>query len=444
MAESGGLLDFIRTPEGQGLLSATFGGLAGARSGTPWNNLGRAGMAGVMGYGNAQDRQAQQGEAEQMKKYRQAQMDNYQSEIDKRNLATESEKRKQAALPGLFTGGSPALAPLMAMPDAGILASPGRASTPSSLNVQAALQAGYTPDEISKLDGLRNIGLNKVERTVKGMVNGREVEQQMDNFGRPVGQGMEQYKAPIEVSTGANKMLLDPFTRQPLSTFKMEQSPDSRASNALGWANNGLSRERLTFDQTGGGDGGASQSGMNKKFGKAQAGYRWKDDGSLEFIPGGPADQKAQAQKGGEGTVGGVVADLRDKYTKLDADNGIVSTNNRIGTNIGASFGASGVGQFLNGAVGTKTQSSRDSIAMTRPLLLQAIMKATGMSAKQMDSNAELKLYLATATDPQKGLEANLEALDRIESLYGGGSEKFKPNTPQASTKNGWSMQKVN
>jgi hypothetical protein len=238
MADMGGLLDFIKTPEGQGLLSATFGGLAGARNGTPWNNLGRAGMAGVMGYGNAQDRQAQQGEAEQMKKYRQAQMDNYQSEIDTRNLATESEKRKQAALPGLFTGGSPALAPLMAMPDAGILASPGRAATPSSLDVQAALQAGYTPDEISKLDGLRNIGLNKVERTVKGMVNGREVEQQMDNFGRPVGQGMEQYKAPIEVSTGANKMLLDPFTRQPLSTFKMEQSPDSRASNALGWANN--------------------------------------------------------------------------------------------------------------------------------------------------------------------------------------------------------------
>lgn len=81
---------------------------------------------------------------------------------------------------------------------------------------------------------------------------------------------------------------------------------------------------------------------------------------------------------------------------------------------------------------------------MTRPLLLQAIMKATGMSAKQMDSNAELKLYLATATDPQKGLEANLEALDRIESLYGGGNERFKANTPQASTKNGWSMQKVN
>jgi len=55
-----GLLDgfgeFIKTPEGQGLLSAAFGGLAGAQNGKPLNSLGRAGMAGLSGYGNAIDR----------------------------------------------------------------------------------------------------------------------------------------------------------------------------------------------------------------------------------------------------------------------------------------------------------------------------------------------------------------------------------------------------
>ncbi len=51
-----GLLDFINTPEGQGLLAGAFGGLAGARRGTPFNNVGRAGMAGLLGYGNAQER----------------------------------------------------------------------------------------------------------------------------------------------------------------------------------------------------------------------------------------------------------------------------------------------------------------------------------------------------------------------------------------------------
>jgi hypothetical protein len=48
-----------------------------------------------------------------------------------------------------------------------------------------------------------------------------------------------------------------------------------------------------------------------------------------------------------------------------------------------------------------------------------AIMKATGMSAKQIDSNAELKLWLSTATDPTKSYEANIAALQNIENLYG-------------------------
>jgi hypothetical protein len=48
-----GLLDFAKTPEGQGLLAAVAGGLAGARRGTPVNNLGRGGLAGIAGYNNA-------------------------------------------------------------------------------------------------------------------------------------------------------------------------------------------------------------------------------------------------------------------------------------------------------------------------------------------------------------------------------------------------------
>ena len=52
-----GLLDWIKTPEGQGLLAGAFGGLAGAQRGTPLNNIGRAGMSGLLGYGNAQEQQ---------------------------------------------------------------------------------------------------------------------------------------------------------------------------------------------------------------------------------------------------------------------------------------------------------------------------------------------------------------------------------------------------
>lgn len=52
-----GLLDFIGTPEGQGLLSAAFSGLAVAGNRKPINTLGAAGLAGLSGYANAQDQQ---------------------------------------------------------------------------------------------------------------------------------------------------------------------------------------------------------------------------------------------------------------------------------------------------------------------------------------------------------------------------------------------------
>ncbi len=73
-----GLLDdfagFIKTPEGQGLLSGVAGWAAGARKGTPWNNVGRGGLAGIMGYGNALEQQMQAGQAEQAKALRDIQI----------------------------------------------------------------------------------------------------------------------------------------------------------------------------------------------------------------------------------------------------------------------------------------------------------------------------------------------------------------------------------
>ena len=66
-----GLLDFVNSPEGQGLLSAAFGGMAAARRGQPINTIGAAGMSGLMGYQNAQqfklDQMLRDQQAESMK-----------------------------------------------------------------------------------------------------------------------------------------------------------------------------------------------------------------------------------------------------------------------------------------------------------------------------------------------------------------------------------------
>lgn len=113
------------------------------------------------------------------------------------------------------------------------------------------------------------------------------------------------------------------------------------------------------------------------------------------------------------------VASLRDKYRQLQTGGGIVDVNKPWTENIQARLGSTGIGQAVSGAVGSKNQSIRNSIAQQRPLLLTSIKNATGMSAKQMDSNAELQMYLRSATDPTLDIQANLDALDNLQRLFG-------------------------
>ena len=152
---------------------------------------------------------------------------------------------------------------------------------------------------------------------------------------------------------------------------------------------------------------------------KAPMGYRFLPDGSLEPIKGGPADLKTQAKAAGAGDVSLEIIKIKDSYDKLLEGGGITDPSLKVGSNIMGKVSSSAVGQTLGSTFGTKNQTERDKIAQTRPLLMGAIMKATGMSAKQIDSNAELKLWLSTATDPNKSYEANIAALQNIENLYG-------------------------
>ena len=184
---------------------------------------------------------------------------------------------------------------------------------------------------------------------------------------------------------------------------------------------------------------------------KAPMGYRFLPDGSLEPIKGGPADMKTQAKVAGAGDVSTEIIKLKDSYDKLLEGGGITDPSLKVGSNIMGKISSSAVGQTVGSTLGTRNATERDKIAQSRPLLMGAIMKATGMSAKQIDSNAELKLWLSTATDPNKSYEANIEALQNIENLYGvtalerqAVAPNFNnnkpnapsaPNAPNASTK---------
>ena len=276
--------------------------------------------------------------------------------------------------------------------------------------------------KIQELVDLGNVNKTKVKNIETINIDGKPVKVGIDEFGQQVAQIGTEWRQMEKLDRGGSIDYLDPYNLSPVASFKRTLTPGEAASNAVARGNLAVSQQRLAFDLQGGAESGANQSGLIRQFGKPPAGYRWKSDGALEVIPGGPADQKAQNQDAGRESVSKVISDLTNYYYVLDKENAIPSTNNRALTNVGAWLGTTGIGQTIGGAVGTKAQSARDSIEQTRPLLMQAIMKATGMSAKQMDSNAELKMYLATATDPTKSLEANREALARLESMFGMGA----------------------
>jgi hypothetical protein len=176
-----------------------------------------------------------------------------------------------------------------------------------------------------------------------------------------------------------------------------------------------LAERKQDFEERGGVGGRGGE--------KPPQGYRWKADGNLEPIPGGPADTKSQQKlddlESGREEVNTQVATLRDFYKQLDEMKAITNVRRTDIENLRAAAGSSELGQAAGRALGSDAQSIRNSIKQQRPLLLQAIKRATGMNSKQMDSNVELQLYLSTATDPTLDIDANLRALENLDKLYG-------------------------
>ena len=139
--------------------------------------------------------------------------------------------------------------------------------------------------------------------------------------------------------------------------------------------------------------------------------------------------ETARVKEEGQKTVNTVLSTLNRQYQGLVNEGGITDTSKSAISNLRTSATTNVAGQAIGGAVGSKAQQFRDSIEQTRPLLLNAIKNATGMSAQQLNSNVELQTYLKAATDPKLSIQANVEAMNNISKLFGLG-EEFKIETP--------------
>ena len=153
------------------------------------------------------------------------------------------------------------------------------------------------------------------------------------------------------------------------------------------------------------------------EFKKWQTEFTAKTQKDIAAMRGNPKAEREQNEKeAGYQQVQGLLAELRSYHSTLKEGGGQVSTEAGPMDNLGAYISGSSPGQFVGKVLGTKNQEARNKISMTRPILMTSIMKAAGMSAKQLDSNAELKLWLTAATDPDMGYEANMQAMKNIEN----------------------------
>lgn len=93
-----GLLDFLQTPAGQGLLSAGLSGLAFAKPNAPINTLGRAGLGGMLGYNNAINQQREDEQFGLQKQLKDAQIAEAQRKRDAIAAYANSIPEKDRAL----------------------------------------------------------------------------------------------------------------------------------------------------------------------------------------------------------------------------------------------------------------------------------------------------------------------------------------------------------
>lgn len=257
-----GLLDFLSTPSGMGLLSAAAGGMATARRGQPWNTAGRGAIAGLTGYQAANDQLRQNDENALTKQYRQMQMQKIEQDLAR-------QKQMQESLQSLYK-------PAGTMPyqgadnpfgeDLGNL----QTETPATFGgkpvdpVMAAVLPYAQPDDIMKMVEKRN---NPAEQFGKIMPHSYTPEslsayQQSGNYSdlKPIGNGAEfgkvnpgqftpeslaryaetgqfgdlvQFRSPTQIDQGGTKTLYDPGTGRTQSyavTPKPTDMPEFQAA----------------------------------------------------------------------------------------------------------------------------------------------------------------------------------------------------------------------
>lgn len=361
-----------------------------------------------------------------------SEMDARQAKAQREQAALDRDARIRAGIPGLFrqpgmTGGDAAPqtvggVPMFSKP---MGVTPMR-STPGGFDVQGALALGMDPKTIGEYAGLANIGRPKATRQmeVDDGQGGKRIAL-VDDFGQEVA-NFAGYTAPVQVNRGSSVDFVRPA---PGVSLSVGMSPAERDASARGWASNRLAADRLSFDK------------QNTTAGKAPQGYRFKEDGSLEAIPGGPADIKA-------GKLGAEAA-ARSQSAIAQADSVLKEITDAKGM---VGWNTAGVGGALSVLPSTDARDLSAKLTTIKANLgfdrLQQMrdQSPTGGALGQVAVQELASLQATVASLDQLQSPAQLgTALDKIEKHYTNWRNVVKQAAnPQGGATGSWGIQKVN
>ena len=373
-------------------------------------NDGQRIMEALQGVDSWKQKQAQA-------KMQQMQMEAYQAQAEQAKQEREQRARISAGIGQFFKQGQPALAPLMGDASSGILPSNGRAAVAPSFDANGA--ASFLAQQ-----GDYNGALGMMDKFKPAAVKLKNVEQMRDpQTGQLVNVALYEngetkvlpygVKPDIQIlGMGDRQQVVDKNAVQGGESFRMGQSPDSKASNAVAWANHGLSRERLNFDKMGG------MEGVKPKL----VGDQWV---------AAPSDMRA-----------GEVRPAMPSVARKDANEALAiiqSAREIIPKSTGSYFGAGvdQVGRVFGASTGGDTAA-----AQLKALEGALVSKMPKMSGPQSDKDVLLYKQMAgeigDPTIPQSRKLAALQVIEQIQQRHSGAPAPSMNVTPTSAPTMRW------
>lgn len=395
--------------------------------------------AGLLGMNQVQAQQRRERMAEQemamRKSLHDAQIANYQSEAEQRNMKVREAQRIQGVLDRarLQAQGTPGTAAVndALPPEMRIGAQPPMPGR--GINYQDLLFQNIPHELVKNLADARNWGRDEVARTEDAMNDkGQPVKRQFSKFGDQVGGDLPQWKAPVQVDQGNQTSFVNPVTMQPMGNFRTFVSPNTAASVAATMRGQDLTDKRSREAND------IQRNAQRSQIIDTPNGPILVDKGTggAQPVMLGGAPVKGDAQMKRESGAGQVIA-LLDQAEKILPK----ATNSFAGA--GVDLMARGVG------IGTGGAQAVGQLKAIEGALLGQMPRMEGPQ-----SNYDVQMYkqaagqLGDPTVPSEIKQAAINTIREIQQRYagqptagsGGASGSW---TAPSGTSGTWSVKKV-